>query len=256
MSQPPTQPPPSGRSLLAARVAERCDGCGAERVRGSDAFCRCAKPVWRNFCTRCVKPIDGELCPHCLAVAEVNGRKLRTLLDEALAREAGLSGAPSAHARMKGRVDSTLREFGIDAAVAPLPTFAARLVDRNLALPPGAEHSRPKMTAINELRLEDAAVRMALNDLGYTGRPTDEKLVKTMSLADEALATLTAWDGLAAGAEHEQSLTNAASTLSAALSTAGALVETVRRRDLSRLIEAAVRRARAVRGCQTALGVG
>lgn len=200
--------------------------------------------------------MDGELCPHCLGIAEVNGRKLRTLLDETLARDGGLSGAAGAHARLKSRAEGTLREFGIDAAVTPLPSWASTLVDRNLALPPGAEHSRPKMAAINELRLEDAAVRIALTDLGYTGRPTDEKLAKTVTVADEALTTLTGWDGLAAGAEHEQLLTSAASTLSASLSTASTLLETIRRRDLSRLIEASVRRARALRSCQTALGVG
>lgn len=186
----------------------------------------------------------------------MNGGKLRTALDEILARDGGLSGAPAAHARAKSRAESTLREFGIDAAIAQLPTWAARLVDKNLALPPGAEHSRPKMTAINELRLEDAAVRLALTNLGYAGRPTDEKLAKTVALADESLAGLLAWDGLAAGADHEHALTSAASTLSASLSTASTLLETIRRRDLSPLVEASVRRARAMRACQTALGVG
>ena len=255
MPPTPLPNPLSGRALLAARMAERCSGCGAERPRGSEAFCRCATPAWRPFCTRCAKAFDGELCPNCLSVAEVNGRKLRANLDEILARDGGLSGASSAHARTKSRVESTLREFGIDAAVAPLPNWAARLVDKNLALPPGAEHSRPKMSAISDLRLEDAAVRLALNTLGYTGRPTDEKLVKTMALADQALAELTAWDGLSAGGDHEHGLSSAASTLSASLSTASTLLETIRRRDLSRLIEASVRRARALRSCQTALGV-
>jgi len=254
MASQPTNPT-SGRALLAARVAERCEGCGAERPRGSDAFCRCAAPKWRPFCTRCARAFEGELCPNCLAVAEVNGRKLRTNLDEILARDGGLSGASAAHARMKARAESTLREFGIDAAVAPLPTWAARLVDKNLALPPGAQHSRPKMTAINELRLEHAGVNLALTNLGYTGRPTDDKLAKTVALAGEALGELTAWDGLSAGGDHDQRLTSAASTLSASLSTASTLLETIRRRDLSALIEAGVRRARALRSCQTALGV-
>ena len=245
----------SGRTLLAARMAERCDGCGAERARGSDAFCRCAQPRWRSFCTRCVKPVDGELCPHCVAVAEANGRKLKTVLDESLARDGGLAGAPSAHARMKSRAEATLREFGIDSAAAPLPEWAARLADKASPLPPGAEHSRPKLNAITELRLEDASVRVALANLGYTGRPTDEKLQKTVAQADDALAVISGWDGLAAGADHEALLRGAAASLSAAIATAGTLMETLRRRDLSRLVEAGVRRARAVRNCQTALGV-
>ncbi|MEY5061845.1 MAG: hypothetical protein RIS45_1766 [Planctomycetota bacterium] len=254
MSAPATSPTP-GRTLLAARMAERCDGCGAERPRGSDAFCRCTAPKWRPFCTRCARAFEGELCPNCLAVAEVNGRKLRTNLDEILARDGGLAGASAAFARVKARAESTLREFGIDAAVAPLPTWAARLVDKNLALPPGAQHSRPKMAAINELRLEEAAVRLALTNLGYTGKPTDDKLAKTVATAESALGELTSWDGLSAGGEHEQRLSSAASTLSASLSTASTLLETVRRRDLSALVEAAVRRSRALRNCQSALGV-
>ena len=132
----------------------------------------------------------------------------------------------------------------------------ARLVDKNLALPPGAEHSRPKMAAINELRLEEAAVRLVLTNLGYTGRPTDEKLAKTIALAGESLAPLLAWDGLAAGADHEHALSSAASTLSASLATVSTLLETIRRRDLSALVEAAVRRARAMRTCKSILGVG
>jgi hypothetical protein len=131
-----------------------------------------------------------------------------------------------------------------------------RLVDKSTPLPPGAEHSRPKLNAIGELRLEDAAVRLALADLGYTGRPTDEKLLKTVAQADDALAVLAGWDGLAAGAEHEAMLRNAAAVLSASLAGAGTLMETLRRRDLSRLVEAGVRRARAVRNCRAALGVG
>lgn len=246
----------SGRSLLAARVSERCAGCSAERPRGSDAFCRCAAPNWQPFCTRCARPFHGELCPNCLAVAEVNGRKLRTTIDEILARDGGLSGASSAEARMRARAESTLSEFGIDAVVAPLPKWAARLVDKNLALPPGAEHSRPKMGAINELRVEDAAVRLALTNLGYTGRPTDEKLAKTLGIATESLADLTSWDGLSAGADHDRVLSSSASTLSASLATASTLLETIRRRDLSALVEATVRRSRAIRNCQTALGVG
>ncbi len=254
MTQHSPQSP--GRPILEARIAERCDGCGAERARGSDAFCRCAQPRWRNFCTRCVKPVEGTPCPHCLAVAEANGRKLRTVLDESLARDGGLAGAGSAHARMKSRAEATVREFGIDSAVAPIPEWAARLADKSAPLPPGAEHSRPKLNAIGELRLEDAAVRLALADLGYTGRPTDEKLLKTVAQADDALAVLAGWDGLAAGGEHEALLRNAAAMLSASLAGAGTLMETLRRRDLSRLVEAGVRRARAVRGCQAALGVG
>ena len=244
-----------GREILCARVSERCEGCGAERARGSEGGCRCTQPNWRNFCTRCLKRIDEDICPHCLAVAEANGRKLKGVLDSQLAREGTIAGVGAAHARIRTRAQSTLREFGIESAAAPLPEWAARIADKNIALPPGAEHSKPKMAAVNELRLEDAGVRLALTNLGYTGRPTDEKLVKTLALAEDALAIIASWDGLATGADHELRLRTAADTLAANLAAAGTLIETLRRRDLSRLVEASVRRARALRNCQSVLGI-
>ncbi len=246
----------SGRAMLAARVSERCETCGVERARGSTAPCRCAAARWRPFCTRCAKPIDGDLCPHCLSVAETNGRKLRANLDAALVRDGGLAGVGATFARLSARATTTLREFGLDSAVEPIPDWAARLADKSIPLPPGAEHSRVKLAAINELRVEDAAVRLALANLGYSGRPTDEKLAKAVEGAGEALALLQSWDGIAAGAEHEQTLRFAAETLAASLQTASTVLESVRRRDLSKLVEASVRRARALRNCQSALGVG
>ena len=246
----------AGRDRLAAALSERCDGCGAERPRGSEAFCRCPKPAWRPFCTRCLKPAEGGGCAHCLGVAEVNGRKLRSALDETLARHGGLSGIVASVARTMARGESALREFGIASVLVPLEPWAARLADKTAPLPPGAEHSRPKMQAIGELRLEEAGVRVALADLGYTGAPTDDKLAKSLASPRELLAGLTGWDGLSAGAEHEHALRASAAALVNALATAESLIETLRRRDLSRLVTAAVRRQRAVRSCQTALGVG
>ena len=246
----------AGRERLAVAISECCDACGAERPRGSEAFCRCRTPAWRPFCTRCLKPADDGACPHCLAIAEVNGRKLRTVLDETLARHGGLGGVGTSTARTLTRGDAALREFGIASVLAPLEPWAARLADKAAPLPPGAEHSRPKMQAINDLRLEEAAVRVALADLGYTGTPTDEKLAKSLATARELHASLAAWDGLSAGADHEHTLRAAAAALVNALATAESLIETLRRRDLSRLVTAAVRRQRAVRNCQSALGVG
>jgi len=212
---------PSGRAILAARAIERCAGCRTERPRGSAAACRCAAPRWQPYCTRCVKPFEGDLCPHCLAIAETNGRKLRASLDGLLAREGGLAGAASSLARLRDRVESTLREFGLDSAAAPLPAWATALADPKGALPPGADRSRPKMAAISELRLEEAGLRNALAALGYSGRPSDEKLRKTLDAATAAAAVLAEWDGLSAGAEHEQSLRSAADALAAAFLAAG-----------------------------------
>lgn len=251
--------PPStlaGGELLARAISERCDGCGAERPRGSDAFCRCATPAWRPFCTRCVKAAPGGTCPHCRGIAEANGRKLRATLDETISRLGGLAGARAAAERTTARGESALREFGIAGVCAPLEPWAARLADKNIALPPGAEHSRPKMQAVHELRLEEAAVRVALAELGYTGTPTDEKLAKAIATARDSVHALLGWDGLAAGADHENALRSAASTLLNAIATAESLIETIRRRDLGKLVTAAVRRQRAVRNCQTALGIG
>ncbi len=247
--------PTSGRAILAARVSERCEGCGAERPRGSGAFCRCAAPSWRNYCTRCVKSIEGELCAHCLAVATTNGSKLRARLDEQLARCGRLAGVAAVLERTKTRTESTLREFGIDAAAPEPPEWASRLSDKNCELPPGAEHSRRKMAAINELRLEEAGVKLALGRLGYAGKPTDEKLAKSLALAEDSMAVLQGWDDLSAGADHEQRLRTAADSLAASLATAGTLIETIRRRDLSALVEAVVRRSRAMRGCMSTLGI-
>lgn len=250
---PPT--PLSARALLVERTVERCDTCRAERPRGSAAACRCAEPRWRNFCTRCVKPLDGELCPHCLAVAEANGRKLRVVLDETLARYGGVAGAGNAFATARARAESTLREFGLGSVLTALPEWAVRLADKRVPLPPGAEHSRVKMKAITDLRLEAAAVDVALQALGYGGKPLDDKLAAAVSQGAQAAADLGSWDGLSGGGEHEQDVRTAAATLANAIGQIATLVESLRRRDLSRLVEAAVRRQRALRSCETALGV-
>ena len=200
--------------------------------------------------------ITDEICPHCLHVAQTNGSKLRTALDQRLAREQGISGAITAFMRMRDRCVTTMREFAIDTVLAPLPPWAPTLIDAKLPPPPGAEHSRAKMRAIGELRLEDASVRLALEALGYGGKPTEEKLTRTLALGDAAVATLTAWDNLAIDREHEQSLREAVEAIVVNTQLAGTLLESLRRRDLTRLIEASVRRARALDACRQTLGVG
>ena len=250
---PPT--PLSGRTLLDARLVERCDACRAERARGTHGQCRCATPRWRNFCTRCVKPVDGDACPTCLAVAEANGRKLRAVVDEALARHGGLAGAGNAFATARARAEGTLREFGIGSVLASMPDWAVRLADKRVPLPPGAEHSRVKMKAITELRLEAASVEVALQDLGYGGRPLVDKMVTAVAQGVQAAADLASWDGLSGGGDHEQRVRTTATTLANAIGQIATLVDSLRRRDLSRLVEATVRRQRAVRSCETALGV-
>jgi hypothetical protein len=257
MESTPLTPPTSlsGRTLLDARLVERCDACRAERARGTHGVCRCTAPRWRNFCTRCVKAVDGDACPNCLAVAEANGRKLRAVVDEALVRHGGLAGAGNAFAAARTRAEGTLREFGIGSVLAPLPDWAVRLADKRAPLPPGAEHSRVKMKAITELRLEAASVEVALQALGYGGRPLDDKLVAAITQGTEAAADLASWDGLSGGGEHEQRVRSAATTLANAIGQIATLVDSLRRRDLSRLVEATVRRQRALRSCETALGV-
>jgi hypothetical protein len=247
--------PPTGRELLAERVVERCEGCRAERARGNDAFCRCAQPDWRPFCTRCVKTVEGELCPNCLAVAEANGAKLRIQLDEVLARYGGLAGIGKAFDAARSRAESTLREFGIGSAVSPLPEWALRLSDKRVPLPPGAEHSRVKMQAVNALRLEAASVELALSRLGYTGQQADDRLAAAIATGSAALAHLSQWDGLAAGAEHEHALRESAAITANAVTNATQLIDSIRRRDLGALVEASVRRQRAVRECETVLGI-
>jgi hypothetical protein len=249
--------PTRGRDILLARVVERCAVCRTERARGSSAECRCGTAArWEPLCTRCVKAFAGEICPSCLAVAETNGRSLRLALDATLAKSGGLAATRTAFTKASERADATMREFAIRQVVTPIPEWAARLADRNIALPPGADRSRSKMAAINDLRLEVSSVRLALSNLGYSGAPTDEKVARNLEAAREALALLESWDGLSAGADHEARLKHAADAFGAALSTLGILLETVRRRDLSPLIEAVVRRDRAVRAAQQALGVG
>lgn len=252
-SIPPT--PLSARPLLDARLVERCEACRAERARGTTGSCRCAAPRWRNFCTRCVKPVDGDACPTCLSVAEANGRKLRAVVDEALLRHGKFAGAEDAFATVRARAEGTLREFGIGSVLAAMPDWAVRLADKRVPLPPGAEHSRAKMKAISDLRLEAAAVEVALQALGYGGRPLDHKLVAAIAHGAQAAADLASWDGLSGGGEHEQRVRTAAATLANAIGQVATLVDSLRRRDLSRLVEATVRRQRALRNCETALGV-
>ena len=244
-----------GHPLIAARTVERCEGCRTERPRGSDARCRCAAPRWRWFCTKCARAIDDEVCGHCLAVATENGRQLQVALEKALASRGGVAGAIAHHTRLRARVESMMREFSLHAVLTPLPEWAARLADKSAPLPPGAEHSRPKMTAIADLRLEDAAVRVAVEALGYAGFPAETKLDAAIETGDSESAKLAGWDGLIALGPQERELRHASESLLAADALAATILETIKKRDMSRVVDAAVRRGRAVDACRQVLGV-
>jgi hypothetical protein len=275
--------PLSAEDRLRARVVERCERCRTERAVGSTTACRCSEPAWKLFCTRCVRAFDGNaanganlasanlasanlansnlagFCPNCVEIARTNGAQLRTALDTRLVREGGLAGAIAAAARLETRATDLLREFGLASVVPPLPDFARRLADPATPLPPGASSSRLKSAAISDLRLEAAAVRIATEKLGYLGTPVEEKLQRVVADARAAAAELSAWLAspvlLAADGAHEAELRAAAEALAAALGASTALIDSIRRRDLGPLIEAVVRRDRAVRACSAALGV-
>jgi hypothetical protein len=275
--------PLSAEERLRARVVERCERCRTERAVGSTTACRCSEPAWKLFCTRCVRAFDGNaanganlasanlasanlansnlagLCPNCVEIARTNGAQLRTALDTRLVRESSLAGAIAAAARLETRATDLLREFGLASVVPPLPDFARRLADPATPLPPGASSSRVKSAAISDLRLEAAAVRIATEKLGYLGTPVEEKLQRVVADARAAAAELSAWLAspvlLAADGAHEAELRAAAEALGAALGASTALIDSIRRRDLGPLVEAVVRRDRAVRACSAALGV-
>jgi len=244
-----------GLPLVAARTVERCDGCRTERPRGSSTPCRCATPRWQRFCTKCVRAIDDDVCPHCLAVATANGQQVRATLDKALSARGGLAGAVEHHARLRARVENAMREFSLHSVLSPLPDWAVRLLDKAAPLPPGVEHSRMKMSAITNLRLEDAGVRVALDHLGYAGFPVESKLDGAIETGDAAVAKLASWDGFIALAAQEHELRAASEALLASDSLATTLLESIKRRDVSRIVDAAVRRGRAVDACRHALGV-
>lgn len=244
-----------GHPLVAARTVERCESCRTERALGADTPCRCAAPRWRRFCTKCVRDIDSDVCPHCLAVATENGRQVRLALEKLLASRGGLAGALEHHARLRTRVAATMREFGVASLVPPIPEWATRLVDKRIPLPPGAEHSRPKMSAISDLRLEDAAVRVALEALGYMGLPAETKLEAALRAGDEAADLLGGWDGVLGHASQEAALRQATESLLASDALAATVLETIKTRDVSRLVDAARRRTRALGACERALGL-
>lgn len=202
-----------------------------------------------------MRAFSGAICPKCLEIATTNGAKFRAWLETRFAREQGLHGALAAHDRLVNRVDNTLREFGLTVVAPPLPAWAERLADKTQPLPPGAAHSKMKLAAISDLRLEAASVRVALDRLGYLGTPVEDKLSKTVADGSTAAAALAAWDGLAADSVQEHELREAAETLAASDQTTGTLLDSVKRRDLSPLVEAVIRRDRAVTACGRSLGV-
>ena len=244
-----------GKPLIAARTVERCEGCRTERPLGTATPCRCATPRWRMFCTTCVRPIDEPVCPHCLAVATENGRQLREALEKTLSARGGLAGALEHHGRLRARVERAMGEFSLRTVLTPLPDWAARLLDKSAPLPPGVEHSRIKMNAVANLRLEDAGVRVALDSLGYAGLPAESKLAGAIEAGDSAAAILAAWDGLVASARQAQELRGASDGLLAADALAATLLESIKKRDVSRIVDAAVRRGRAVDACRHTLGL-
>ncbi|MFZ9882065.1 MAG: hypothetical protein ACO3QC_11755 [Phycisphaerales bacterium] len=246
----------AARPLIAARTIERCAGCGVERAVGAAAACRCAVPRWSLFCTRCAKAIGEPVCPHCLEVAQVNGEKLRASLDAALVRHGRLAGATAAADRLASRAEAVLANLGVAAVLPAMPAWAEALADKNRPDPDAIYRSRSQTAAVANLRLEAAAVRVALDALGYSGRPIDEKLSKTVAEARAAAAALATWDGLAAGHEHESALRTAAESLAAGLGAGETMIDTVKNRNLDRLAAAGAARARAVEACAKILEPG
>lgn len=269
LQRPFTTPLPApGRDQLAARTAERCERCGVERPWGALSACRCAEPRWRTFCTRCARsfgdgcltmgpggPPPAPICPACLATGETNGRKLRGSLDARLASIGTVATVTEGWDRLRLRATQAVSEFGLDAALGAVPPWVAGLADKSRPLPPGVEHARRKMDAVTALRVEEAGVRVALDRLGYLARPVEDKLARAIEAGDRASAMLGSWDGIAASADHEQLLKDAASALLGAAEAMRALVDSIRKRDLGPVVEAAVRRQRAIDQCRTALGI-
>jgi hypothetical protein len=210
--------------------------------------------------------VIAGICPSCLDTARTNGLKLRALLDSRLGRDGGLDGAIAASARLETRVADTLAQFGLATAVPQLPPLLARLADPAAPLPLATTTSRSKMAAISELRLEVAAVRLSLDKLGYLGYPVEMKLSRVIADTAAAARALSGWISppdlttstgpLAADGAHEGELRSTAETLAGGLSAAIPLLHSIRTRDLGPVVEASVRRQRAVEGCQRALGVG
>jgi hypothetical protein len=112
------------------------------------------------------------------------------------------------------------------------------------------------MEAARALRLEEAAVRLALDGLAYSGLPTEQRLQSAVASGDSAAASLASWDGLVASPAQDHALREAARTILSTDSLAATLLESIKKRDLGRLVEAAVRRGRALEACRSAFGIG
>ena len=199
--------------------------------------------------------IDADLCPHCLSVATEIGRQLRASLEKSLAARGGTAGVLANHARLRERAGAAMREFSLRAILPPLPEWAVALADPRTPLPPGAEQSRAKSAAISNLRLEHTAARLALDSLGYAGLAAEAKLEAALAEGNRAAAKLAGWDGIIALASQEHELRRASEVLLANDASAGTILETIKTRDVSRVIDAAVRRGRAVDSCRHVLGI-
>ena len=111
-------------------------------------------------------------------------------------------------------------------------------------------------SAISDLRLEIASVDLALKTLGpYLGRPIEDKLAIKLTEGDSAAVFLVSWDFIAADSVHEGAIKAAAETLAGADQHVVTLLETIKKRNLSALVEAVVRRNRALEQCSRALGI-
>ena len=100
------------------------------------------------------------------------------------------------------------------------------------------------------------AVRLALEGLAYSGLPTEQRLQSAITSGDSAAASLASWDGLVASPAQDHALREAARTILSTDSLATTLLESIKKRDLGRLVEATVRRGRALEACRRAFGVG
>jgi hypothetical protein len=220
--------PPQGRERIRRLLS------GAESCKAAHD-CRCPKHE--------ITALDGT-CPRCIELGSQAARSVRIRLERILG--GSVDASARAHAELRQEVDRFLERSGVTRMVMPAPRVLEPMLKRNAAIPQAIRACRRLCELIEQARFADWDCHQALEELGYCGIPSEQKLERLMREANAAAGFLEAWDEIAFDAAHEHELEECARRLVAASRDARTLLDSIRFRPLDKVIAAARRRQSAI----------
>lgn len=231
--------------MAAFKVPSGCDSPqGRERIR---CFVRGGAPLADGELCRCPKhdavAVDGY-CSGCLELGSRAGKGVRLRLERILGGR--LDASVRVQMELSLEVHGFLQRSGVTRMVKPAPRVLAPMLARNSVIPQAIRACRELCELIERARFAQLDYERAIEELGYCGVPSEEKLERLVVEADAAAAFLSAWDHIAFDASHEHELETCAQRIVSNARDMRTLLQSTRFRPLEAVIATAHSRNAAI----------